>query len=77
MAEHLDGADQLLAALVKLAADDLSRGAAQHKHSAAVFLDEAGLLPMVCRARGVDYERVVDVLIDGPSKPGRPGRRRR
>ncbi len=77
MAEHVDGPDLLLAAMVRLAADDLSRGAAQHKHSAAVFLDEAGLLPMVCRARGVDYERAVDVLIDGPARPGRPGKRRR
>lgn len=65
MAEHIDGADHLLAALVKLAADDLSQGTAKHRHSAAVFLDEAGLLPMVCRARGVDYERAVDVLLDG------------
>ncbi len=56
MAEHVDGADHLLAALVKLAADDLSQGKAKHRHSAAVFLDEAGLLPMVCRARGVDYD---------------------
>ncbi len=68
MAEHVDGPDLLLAAMVRLAADDLSRGVAQHKHSAAVFLDEAGLLPMVCRARGVDYERAVAALIDGPSK---------
>ncbi len=71
MAEHVDGSDLLLAAMVKLAADDLSGGAGHHKHSAAVFLDEAGLLPLVCRARGVDYERAVDVLIDGPPQDRR------
>ncbi len=76
MAEHVDGPDLLLAAMVKLAADDLKQGRSRHVYSAAVFLDEAGLLPMVCRARGVDYERAVDVLIDGPSGPGRPGKRR-
>ncbi|PLS83587.1 MAG: hypothetical protein CYG59_00665 [Chloroflexi bacterium] len=73
MVEHINGADYLLAALVKLAVDDLSQGKAKHHHSAAVFLDEAGLLPLVCRARGVDYGSAVDVLLDGPPKQG--GRR--
>ncbi len=66
MTEHVNSADSLLEALVKLAADDLKQGKPRDRHSAAVFLDEAGLLPMVCRARGVDYERAVDVLLDGP-----------
>ncbi len=65
MAEHVDGPDLLLAAMVKLAADDLSRGPSRHVYSAAAFLDEAGLLPLVCRVRGVDYERAVDVLLEG------------
>ena len=71
MAEHVDGPAMFLAALVKLAVDDLTRGPARHQHSAVAFLDEAGLLPLVCRARGVDFEKCIDVLIEGPSKPGR------
>ncbi len=73
MAEHVNGADSLLEALVKLAADDLSQGSARHRHSEAVFLDEMGVLPMVCRARGLDFDRAVDVLLDGP--PKQPGQR--
>ncbi len=63
---RIDGPDELLAAVLNKAIADLATPCGRHSYTAAVFLDEAGLLERVCRARGVDYERAVTALIDGP-----------
>ena len=66
--EGVAGADVLLADVLRLAIDYLRTEAptSQRFHSAATFLDEAGLLAAVCRIRALDYERCIDSLISGP-----------
>lgn len=68
---RVDGPAELIAATVKLAADDLETSNGIHAYTAVVFLDDAGLLPLVCRARGLDYEKVVDVLLEGAPQAGK------
>ncbi len=71
---RIDGPDELLAAVVAKAVDDLAYNRGRHAYSAAVFLDEAGLLETVCTARGLCYDRAVNVLLEGGPRP--TGKRR-
>ena len=71
-AERIDGPDELLAAVVSKAIDDLARRHDRHAYTAAAFLDQAGLLERVCNARGLNYDAAVDVILEGTP----PSRRR-
>ncbi len=66
---RIDGPDELLAAVLNKAIADLATPCGRHSYTAAVFLDEAGLLERVCTARGVSYDAAVEVILEGGPRP--------